>query len=33
MLLPADRAVRMRAEFRQRRAHLKRLKDPESLDQ
>jgi hypothetical protein len=33
MLLPADRAVRMRAEFRQRRAHLKALKGPESTDQ
>jgi hypothetical protein len=33
MLLPADRAMRMRAVFRQRRAHLKRLKGPESIDQ
>ncbi|MGC9666944.1 hypothetical protein ACNTMW_10370 [Planosporangium sp. 12N6] len=29
MLLPADRAMRMRAEFRQRRVHLKALKGPE----
>jgi hypothetical protein len=29
MLLPADRAMHMRAEFRQRRAHLKALKGTE----
>jgi hypothetical protein len=29
MLLPADRAMRMRAELRQRRADLKTLKGPE----
>jgi hypothetical protein len=29
MLLPADRAMRMRAESRQRRAHLKTLKGTE----
>ncbi|GAA1801895.1 hypothetical protein HC028_07865 [Planosporangium flavigriseum] len=29
LLLPADRAMRMRLEIRQRRAHLKRLKGSE----
>jgi hypothetical protein len=33
MLLPADRAMRLRAEQRRRRAHLDMLKGPESTDQ
>jgi hypothetical protein len=32
LLLPADRAMRLRGELRQRRAHLKTLKGPDSQD-
>jgi uncharacterized membrane protein HdeD (DUF308 family) len=33
LLLPADRAIRARLDVRQRRAHLKALKGPESAEQ